>query len=689
MYSTFSTLSAAISGLYANKRALDTVSHNIANVDNASYVRQQVIQAAASYSNIGGDMQLGTGVNVQEIRQIRDEFLDIKYRDHAEDLGYWTTRDRVFEEVQGIFNELSETGLQNVMDQFWNSWEELAKQSDNLTMRGLLHERAVAFTETVNHMGQQLDNLQANLNTEIESRVSEINSIVKQVANLNKGIMEVESTGVTANDYRDTRNSLIDRLSQLANIQCTDDPSGSVNILLGGQSLVNTSNFRELSAVKAKSAFVDVYWKDSLTGGYTINPNSEKVDLNNGELKGLIDTRGDVDTTIVGQGNGTVTDDVDVVIAVDLTSSNLTEVENAIKNYRDDLNKRGLDARIKIVTFEASGNFTDVSGGFIDSSSLGDPSFGVGVADGINESFDTVVTEVTSMADYRADAHKKLIVFSDESIGGDSNSIGNTDVEDYVKTLNSLGISTSIVSDSAYQYDGDAGEKGWDAITHGTGGEFFDISRLISDNQGLAVDVSQNTSDTTSKYMGTVDDFKEVIPVLKQKLNTFVNTIARNINYLHEQGINLTGGTGDAFFVAANSSVPIQAGNIKVNPDLDILNNIAISESGEIGDGKIAEQISKIRNSYIFGDMTSDDYYRGLISDLGVAANEAVISKESQELLTQQVDDKRKSISNVSLDEEMKNMLQFQHSYVANSRVVNAVDEMIDFIINKTGRVGL
>lgn len=689
MSSTFSTLSASISGLFANKRALDTISHNIANVDNSSYVRQQVIQAASTYNTISGsNMQIGTGVSIQEIRQIRDEFLDIKYRDHAEDLGYWTTRNSVFQEVQGIFNELANTGLQNVMDEFWNSWEELSKQPDNLTMRGLLHERAVAFVETVNHFSRQLDNLQTNLNTDLEAKVMEVNDIAKQIAQLNNEIISIESRGVKANDYRDTRNQLLDRLSELANIKYSDDPTGAVNVLLGGQSLVNQSNYREISAVKDKSTFVDIYWKDTLTGGYTVNPNSEKVDLNNGEIKGLIDTRGDIDTTILGEGNGTVNDEVDIVMAVDLTSNNLTEIENAIKSYRDDLINRGLNPKIKLVTFEGAGTVADFSGGFLDASTLPDPTF-VAAADPVNESFDEVVNFVTGMGDFRSDAHKKLIVFSDENIGGTGNAILDSDIANYQDSLNQMGISTTIVSDSAYQYAGDASEKGWDAITHGTGGKFFDIGRLITDNLGLAQDMVQETSNSASKFMGNVNDYNEVIPTIKQKLNAFVNTIARNINYLHQQGKTLTGANGAAFFVAANPSVPIQAGNIKVNPNLDILNNIAVSLSGEKGDGEIAKSIASLRSSYMFSDMTSDDYYRNIISGLGVSASETSMAKESQELLLKQVDDKRKAISGVSLDEEMANMLQYQHSYVANSRVVNAVDEMIDVIINRTGRVGI
>ncbi len=687
--STFSGLSASISGLFANKKALDTISHNIANVNNPYYVRQQTIQASSGYNSLAGSyMQVGTGVNVQEIRQIRDGFLDIKFRTHSQDLGYWTTKTEIFEEVQGVFNELSEQGLQNVMDQFWNSWEELSKHPDNLTMRGLLHERAVAFVETVNHMGNQLDNLQININEDIKNKINEVNSIAKQVAALNKEIISLESFDVQANDYRDTRNQLLDRLSQIANISFKDDPTGAVNILLGGQTLVNQSSYREIAAVKNNSTFVDVYWKDTLTNGITINASSQKVNLISGELTGLVDGRGDINSTIVGKGNGTVNDEVDVVFAVDLSDSialSEIDIENAMKSYRDDMKKRGLDVRINLITF---GDAASPSFGVFEDLATFNPDLDFTLA-GANEDFSHVVNTIIddTKITFRPDAHKKLIVFSDENIGG-SGTNDTANIQGYVDDLNNLGISTTIVSNPAYKLDGDVPNEGWDEITHPTGGQFFDINRLGTDTVGLATDMAQETSDTASRYMGEIASYNEIIPALKQKLNTFVNTIARNINYLHQKGKTLTGTDGAEFFVAGNTSEPIQAGNIKLNPLLDTLNNIAASASTDKGNGEIAKAIADVRQAYIFADMIGDEYFRDIISDVGVAANEIDASRISKQILLDQVYNNKSSISTVSLDEEMTNMLQYQHSYVANSRVVNAIDEMADFIINKMGIAG-
>ncbi|NLY66650.1 MAG: flagellar hook-associated protein FlgK, partial [Tissierellia bacterium] len=86
--------------------------------------------------------------------------------------------------------------------------------------------------------------------------------------------------------------------------------------------------------------------------------------------------------------------------------------------------------------------------------------------------------------------------------------------------------------------------------------------------------------------------------------------------------------------------------------------------------------------------MDTDEFYRDLILSLSLKREEARTAAESQDVLIKQMDQRRQEISAVSLDEEMANMLTYQHSYVANSRVINAIDQMLDIMINRMGIVG-
>lgn len=191
---SFGGLYISVSGIYANKKALDTVSHNIANVNNPNYVRQSAIHAERSYAKSGIAFEVGTGVDVQQVRQIRDEFLDIKIRRELSTFGYYYTKSEVLEEVEYIFREmqvpdtLDSATFQDVMDDLWKTWDELYKEPESLTIRGALHENAVAFTSTVNHMYTQLNDLQQNLNKEMLNKTEEVNKLLKNIADLNKQI---------------------------------------------------------------------------------------------------------------------------------------------------------------------------------------------------------------------------------------------------------------------------------------------------------------------------------------------------------------------------------------------------------------------------------------------------------------------------------------------------------------------
>ena len=83
-----------------------------------------------------------------------------------------------------------------------------------------------------------------------------------------------------------------------------------------------------------------------------------------------------------------------------------------------------------------------------------------------------------------------------------------------------------------------------------------------------------------------------------------------------------------------------------------------------------------------------EDFMKSLISNLGVDSQQAQRISSNQGILLDQIDIRRQSVSGVSLDEEMANMIKFQHSYNANARMITTIDEMIDVIVNRMGLVG-
>ena len=516
MRSTFAGLSIASSGLFAAQRALDITGHNISNVNTRGYSRQRLNQAAQDpMSIVGGQGQLGLGVEMQFISQVRDEMLDIKYRTEVNTLGEWEEKYNSISQIEAIFNEPTDTGIRKVMDNFFEGLNSLSKDPSSPTTRAVFIQSAVALAQNFNHMTDNFEKMIRDANEEVESSVRSINSMGSQIARLNEQILEAELDGSRANDLRDARNLLIDDLSKLVDIQVKEVPisngnSSTLSILIQGTPLVNH------------------------------------------------------------------------------TDTNVLELET---DQDHPMYKDGLDAippRTDLSTIRVS-NIKWATGSSLDQTKLGG------------------------------------------TIGG-----------------------------QLQQRDG-----------------------FKDENKG--------------------------IPYYVRFTSEFAKSFAETINTAHAAGYALGATTPSGLDIfESNGGATINAGNIKVNQAL--LNDPTLlalgGVSGAKDDNKNAIAMLELRNNKSFiseieynplsgkskivlGEGTPEDVIKTMISTLGVDGQEAKRMFNNQQYLAEEIDSFRMSVSGVSQDEEMSNMIKFQHAYNAAARMITTVDEMIDVIINRMGRVGL
>ncbi|MGG0655022.1 flagellar hook-associated protein FlgK [Rummeliibacillus pycnus] len=192
-----------------------------------------------------------------------------------------------------------------------------------------------------------------------------------------------------------------------------------------------------------------------------------------------------------------------------------------------------------------------------------------------------------------------------------------------------------------------------------------------------------------------------VYPDKLEELNLLAREFAKKFNDIHKAGFTLAkdgapSAPGDNFFVDGSDSpndTTITAANIKVNADiLKDLNKIAASTGeGEEGNGENAIALSNLKTTTIAGlnNASAQTYYEGIIGNLGVLGQEASTMTYSSTTIQLNISNRRASVSAVSLDEEMTNMITFQQAYNASARMITVVDETLDKIINGMGRVGL
>jgi len=172
----------------------------------------------------------------------------------------------------------------------------------------------------------------------------------------------------------------------------------------------------------------------------------------------------------------------------------------------------------------------------------------------------------------------------------------------------------------------------------------------------------------------------------RDQLNTLAANYINEVNAQHQAGYGLDGGTGYNFFAGTDAST------IRVHTDITSdLDHIAAAGTLPLapGDNSNALLLVDIKHdATTMGTATFDDYFRGMVAQLGVDGQAAGRMVDNQGLLVSQLFTQQQQLSGVSLDEEMTNMIKFQHAYNAASRVITSMDEMLGTLISRMGLVG-
>lgn len=332
MASTFFGLDIAKSGLYNYQAALNTTAHNIANADTEGYSRQSVVQAASIPINVSSSYGMqGTGVDITAITQTRSSYYDTKYWDNNKLVGEYSTKEYYMLEIEGYFNELNTDGFTTSFDNLFLGLEELTKNPSSESVRVEVTNYAQNFAEYMNYMYTCMASVQAEANSEINNVVNRVNSIANQIAGLTREINSIEATGKhRANDLRDSRATLVDELSKIANITTDEvvhtgtEGVTEYRVRLDGQILVDTYNVTTLECVprerKINQSDIDGLFDLQWSSGVKLNMGSETL---GGSLQALIEVRdGNSQGNLQGTANGSA-GDTELV----LTSTNINNID--------------------------------------------------------------------------------------------------------------------------------------------------------------------------------------------------------------------------------------------------------------------------------------------------------------------------------------------------------------------------
>ncbi len=278
-----SIMDASLSAMFASQAGLATTGHNIANANTPGYSRQQVM-VVARRPDIMPYGALGRGVDIQGIRRLQDDFLLKNLRGQNARLSSYSSTDSTLYELENILGSVDNDHIGTSMTNFFNAWGALAQPPINTSLKQDVVTNAISMVNDFHAVSDSLDELDANLESDISNEITNLNSMLDSVADMNKQIMGAETNGQPANDLRDQRDYLITEISKVAQVSVIERDDGSKDIVLAGRTMVARDSVSHFETTYTETD--RGYQLTVVTGGQ-----KQKVALSTGKLQGLMDSR--------------------------------------------------------------------------------------------------------------------------------------------------------------------------------------------------------------------------------------------------------------------------------------------------------------------------------------------------------------------------------------------------------------
>ncbi len=319
--SLMANLYVGTSGLQATQNALNTTAHNMANLDTEGFTRQQVSQGTRAYQtlearyDIIAQKQIGTGVNYNQCKQVRSSFLDASYRRENGRYAFYDISKKAIEEIEDQLQEMDGAEFADSLNNLWVAVQELAKDPCSAVTQSALITRSNEFLARAKSVYDGLVSYQENLDASVSEMVDKINYYGDRLRQLNEDIVNIESGKMEhANDLRDERNLILDKLGEYGKIDYTEDIFGNVSVMFEGSSFVTTDHVNHIgidTSLGSSVGYATPYWEYgaktelnddgtrrvvSIDGAYVFDLTSTISTANNtdiGKLKAVLLARGD------------------------------------------------------------------------------------------------------------------------------------------------------------------------------------------------------------------------------------------------------------------------------------------------------------------------------------------------------------------------------------------------------------
>jgi flagellar hook-associated protein 1 FlgK len=270
----FGSLHLARRALVAHQTTLDTIGHNLANLSTPGYTRQRAELVSVAPRG---------GVDVQEIRRLRDRFLDVALLTEQQALGRSRAQAGLLDRLQAIVTDPPGTGLGAALDGLFQAFHDLSVSPTDPTVRITVVDRADRVAVTLRQMAARVDQLSNDLTTEIRQRAAEANELLAQIGELHRQIIATRG-GPAPNDLLDQRDRLVGALDELVGVTALDREDGTVQLSLTGTGILLVDRDRVAPLTLAFNVTADTL---EMTAGGAALP----VTPRGGALAALLDAR--------------------------------------------------------------------------------------------------------------------------------------------------------------------------------------------------------------------------------------------------------------------------------------------------------------------------------------------------------------------------------------------------------------
>ena len=250
-------LQIGLKALLSSQAGLDTVGHNISNAATPGYSRQ-TLHLSTSAAQVLRGLSIGTGVDADMILRTADQLLHQRIVAQNGSIAQLDTRLAGMSQVEALFGEPSDNGLQSKMQALFASFSSLASDPGDSVLRTSVVESSAGLATRFQELAQNLATTKHDTAMQVGGEITKANDLAQHLVALNRDISSFEATGAPANDLRDQRDEALKSLGAQLDISYHEGSNGVITVTSGGALLVGSNHAYALSSQVAPDGKVTI-----------------------------------------------------------------------------------------------------------------------------------------------------------------------------------------------------------------------------------------------------------------------------------------------------------------------------------------------------------------------------------------------------------------------------------------------